>query len=89
MKKLKIDSLDKLEAFINNEIISLEDRLTVFTKAIDQYPLFIISVKFDDDSKIIENRSEVLEQMKRLLKELKADPNQATYSGFWVAYENK
>lgn len=88
MKRLKIDTLDKLEAFVNNESVSLEDRLEVFTQATENYPLFILSVKYDDTCTTIENRLEVQEQMKRVIADVKADPNQKSYRGFWVAYEH-
>jgi hypothetical protein len=88
MKRLKIDTLDKLEAFVNNESVSLENRLSVFSQAMDNYPLFILEVKFDDTCTTIENRLEVQEQMKRVIADVKADPNQKSYRGFWVAYEH-
>jgi len=89
MKRIKINTLDKLETFINNESVSLENRLSVFSHAMDNYPLFIIEVKFDNSCNVIENREEIEEQMKRLISDIKADPNQTAYRGFWVYYLRK
>lgn len=88
MKRLKIDTLEKLETFIKNEAISIEDRLEVFTQATNDYPLFILLVKYDDTCTTIENRKDVLTGMLRTISEIKADPNQKTYRGFWVSYEH-
>jgi len=86
MKRIKINTLDKLEAFINNESVSIENRLSVFSQAMENYPLFIIEVKFDESCKVIKNREEVQEQMNRLISDVKTDPNQTAYQGFWVYY---
>lgn len=86
MKRIKVDTLEKLEKFVADESISLENRLEVFTQATNNYPLFILSVKYDDSCKIIENREAVLNGMLRTISEIKADPNQKTYRGFWVSY---
>lgn len=86
--KVRIKSIDDLEAFINNESIKLEDRLTIFTQAVENYPLFVFAVKYDDNCKIIENRGDVLVGMLRTIAEIKADPNKKAYTGVWVAYEH-
>lgn len=88
MKRIKIDTLDKLETFIKNEAVSIEDRLEVFTQAVENYPLFVFAVKYDDNCKIIENRGDVLAGMLRTIAEIKADPNKKAYTGVWVAYEH-
>lgn len=88
MKKVRIKSIDDLGAFVSNESIKLEDRLEVFTQAVENYPLFVFVVKYDDTCTIIENRSDVLAGMLRTIAEIKADPDQKTYRGFWVAYEH-
>lgn len=88
MKRIKIDSLDKLEAFIDNEAVSLENRLDVFVQALDHYPLHILLVKYNDSCTVIENREEVEKGLKRIIAEIQADPNQKFYAGLWVAYEH-
>lgn len=90
MKKqtVRIKNLNDLEAFINSESIKLEDRLEVFTQAVENFPLFVFVVKYDDTCKIIENRSDVLAGMLRTIAEIKANPNQKSYTGVWVAYEH-
>lgn len=90
MKKqtVRIKSLSDLEKFVSDESISLENRLEVFTKTLDNYPLFVFVVKYDDTCTIIENKVDVLTGMLRTISEIKADPDQKTYRGFWVAYEH-
>ena len=40
MKKLKIDTLEKLETFISNDSLSIEARLEVFEHALKEYVFF-------------------------------------------------
>ena len=86
--KVRIKSIDDLQNFVQDENIKLEDRLEVFTQAVENYPLFVFAVKYDDSCRIIENRSDVLAGMLRTIAEIKADPNKKAYTGVWVAYEH-
>lgn len=86
MRRIKIDSLDKLEVFINNESVSLEDRLTVFKQTLNSFPLFVLSIRLNDDCTVIDNPEAVLNGMLNTLSEIKADTNLKTYRGFVVLY---
>lgn len=86
-RKLKIDSLDKLEQFIDNQSISIEARLNVFQEALKAYPLFILHIKFDEEKIKIEDPEKVFREMKRLLKEIK-ETDKLHYTGFVVLFEN-
>tara|TARA_R110000868_G_scaffold339427_2_gene600174 strand:+ start:1539 stop:1811 length:273 start_codon:yes stop_codon:yes gene_type:complete len=88
MKRIRIKSIGDLEKFIQDERVTLENRLEVFTQTLENYPLFVFAVKYDDTSKIIENRESVLAAMIRTLNEIKADPSQKTYTGVWVSYHH-
>ena len=44
MKKLKIDTLEKLETFISDDSISKEAHLEVFEHALKEYVFFIVVV---------------------------------------------
>lgn len=87
-KRIRIKSIDDLEKFVNDESVTLENRLQIFTQAVENYPLFVFVVKYDDSCKIIENRSDVLAGMLRTIAEIKANPNQKAYTGVWVAYRH-
>lgn len=73
MKRIKIDTLDKLEAFINNESVSVENRLSVFKQALKQYSLWIMEVK-NGTGGDIEQPERVVSEMLRVVKQLQADP---------------
>lgn len=87
-KRIRIKSISDLEKFVNDKSISLENRLEIFTQTLDSYPLFVFVVKYNDTCNIIENRSDVLAGMLRTIAEIKENPNQKTYRGFWVSYKH-
>ena len=87
MKRIKIDTLEKLETFIKNEAIRIEDRLEVFAEALKQYHFHIMGVKYNDDCKKIENAEAVAGQMFRLIQDIKEAPESKFYYGFLVTYE--
>jgi hypothetical protein len=88
MKRIKIDSLDKLETFVKNEAVSIEDRLQVFEQALNSYPFFVIALKYDDTCIKIENVEAVAGQMIRVVQDIRQAPNNKYYTGFSVLYEH-
>lgn len=86
MQKLKIDSVPLLEAFVKNESICIEDRFTVFKQTLNSFPLFVLSIRLNEDCKTIDNKDVVLAGMLNTLAEIKENPNEKTYTGFTVLY---
>jgi hypothetical protein len=87
VKRVKIDSLDKLETFVKNEAVTIEDRLQIFEQALSSYPFFVIALKYNDDCNKIENVEAVAGQMLRVIQDIRESPNNKYYRGFSVIYE--
>lgn len=88
MKKLKIDTLEKLETFISNETIIIEKRLEVFVEALKDYKFFIIEIKYDETCKKIENVEAVARQMVRVVQDIREAPESKFHFGFSVLYKH-
>ena len=88
MKRIRIKSIGDLEKFIQDERVTLENRLEVFTQTLENYPLFVFAVKYDDTCTVIENRGDVFAGILRSLAEIKENPNEKTYTGFMVLYRS-
>lgn len=86
MKKLKIDTLYKLETFISDDNISKEARLEVFQQALKEYVFFIVLVKDEDQKEIFDPDDNILSDMKRIINEIKTTPQKLNYKGFLVLY---
>lgn len=86
MKKLKIDTLYKLETFISDDSISKEARLEVFEHALKEYVFFIILVKDEDQKEVFDPDNKIVAEMKRIINEIKATPQKQNYKGFMVLY---
>ena len=86
MKKLKIDTLDKLETFISDDSISKEARLEVFEHALKEYVFFIVLVKDEDQKEVFDPDNKIVAEMKRIINEIKATPQKQNYKGFMVLY---
>lgn len=85
MRKLKIDTLDKLEAFILNENISLENRFDIFALATKQYSVIILKITNGEGGKI-ENSNKTLAEMIRIIDDIRATP-ESFIAGFVVQYK--
>lgn len=88
MKRLKIDSVPLLENFVKNESVSIEDRLTVFKQTLNSFPLFVLSIRLNENCTVIDNQEAVLAGMLNTLAEIKANSEQKFYAGFCVVYKN-
>lgn len=88
MKRLKIDSVPLLENFVKNESVSIEDRLTVFKQTLNSFPLFVLSIRLNENCTVIDNQDAVLAGMLNTLAEIKANSEQKFYTGFCVVYKN-
>ena len=86
MKKLKIDTLYKLETFISDDSISKEARLEVFEHALKEYVFFIVLVKDEDQKEVFDPDNKIVAEMKRIINEIKATPQKQNYKGFMVLY---
>lgn len=86
MKKLKIDTLAKLELFVENEKIPIEDRLTVFQEALSSHSLFILEIKYNDECNKIEDPAAVLKEMLLCINAIKKTSTQPHFAGFTVQY---
>mgnify|MGYP003492099374 FL=1 len=86
MKKLKIDTLDKLETFISDDSISKEARLEVFEHALKEYVFFIVLVKDEDQKEVFDPDKKIVAEMKRIINEIKTSPQKQNYKGFMVLY---
>ncbi len=86
MKKLKIDTLDKLETFISDDSISKEARLEVFEHALKEYVFFIVLVKDEDQKEVFDPDNKIVAEMKRLINEIRTVPQKQNYKGFMVLY---
>ena len=86
MKKLKIDTLYKLETFISDDSISKEARLEVFEHALKEYVFFIILVKDEDQKEVFDPDKKIVAEMKRIINEIKTVPQKQNYKGFMVLY---
>ena len=86
MKKLKIDTLEKLETFISNDSLSKEARLEVFEHALKEYVFFIVLVKDEDQKEVFDPDNKIVAEMKRIINEIKATPQKQNYKGFMVLY---
>lgn len=86
MKKLKIDTLDKLETFISDDSISKEARLEVFEHALKEYVFFIVLVKDEDQKEVFDPDNKIVAEMKRIINEIKTVPQKQNYKGFMVLY---
>ncbi len=87
MKQLIINTLDELEAFICDESISKEHRLQVFKTALKDYLFHIILVKQEDENEINDENNKLVENMKRLINNIRETPEQINFIGFWVQYK--
>ena len=86
MKKLKIDTLEKLETFISNDSLSKEARLEVFEHALKEYVFFIVLVKDEDQKEVFDPDNKIVAEMKRIINEIKTVPQKQNYKGFMVLY---
>ena len=86
MKKLKIDTLYKLETFISDDSISKEARLEVFEHALKEYVFFIVLVKDEDQKEVFDPDNKIVAEMKRLINEIRTVPQKQNYKGFMVLY---
>ena len=86
MKKLTIDTLEKLETFISNDSLSKEARLEVFEHALKEYVFFIVLVKDEDQKEVFDPDNKIVAEMKRIINEIKATPQKQNYKGFMVLY---
>lgn len=86
MKKLKIDTLEKLETFISNDSLSKEARLEVFEHALKEYVFFIVLVKDEDQKEVFDPDNKIVAEMKRIINEIKTAPQKQNYKGFMVLY---
>ena len=86
MKKLKIDTLDKLETFISDDSISKEARLEVFEHALKEYVFFIVLVKDEYQKEVFDPDNKIVAEMKRIINEIKTVPQKQNYKGFMVLY---
>lgn len=86
MKKLKIDTLEKLETFISNDSLSKEARLEVFEHALKEYVFFIVLVKDEDQKEVFDTDNKIVAEMKRIINEIKTVPQKQNYKGFMVLY---
>ena len=86
MKKLKIDTLEKLETFISNDSLSKEARLEVFEHALKEYVFFIVVVKDADQKEVFDPDNKIVAEMKRIINEIKTVPQKQNYKGFMVLY---
>ena len=86
MKKLKIDTLDKLETFISDDSISKEARLEVFEHALKEYVFFIVLVKDEEQKEVFDPDNKIVAEMKRIINEIRTVPQKQNYKGFMVLY---
>ena len=86
MKKLKIDTLEKLETFIRNDSLSKEARLEVFEHALKEYVFFIVLVKDEDQKEVFDTDNKIVAEMKRIINEIITVPQKQNYKGFMVLY---
>ena len=87
MKKLKIDTLEKLETFISDDSISKEARLEVFEHALKEYVFFIVVVKDEDQKEVFDPDNKIVAEMKRIINEIKTAPQKQNHKGFMVLYQ--
>lgn len=85
MRKVRIKTLNDLEAFILNEELSIETRYNAFIAALDNYTFYVMEVKYEDTCTEIENVNEILPQMLRLLNAIRN--NEKLLYGFWVVFK--
>ena len=87
MKKLKIATLDELEKLVLNPRISKLDKYNVFSKVLKDYPIVFIEIILDDSEAtngIEDKDNRILNDMKRIISEIRADPTAKHYSGLSV-----
>lgn len=84
MRKVRLKTLKDLEAFVLKEELSIETRYNAFIAALDNYTFFVMEVKYEDTCTEIENKSEILPQMLRVIDEVK---NNKPIRGFWVVFK--
>ena len=87
MKKLKIATLDELEKVVENPKISKLDKYNVFSKVLQDYPIVFIEIILDDSEAtngIEDKDNRILNDMKRIISEIRADPTAKHYSGLSV-----
>jgi len=86
MEKLKITTLDELEKLVVNPRISKLDKYNVFSKVLQDYPIVFIEIILDSEelNGIEDKDNRLLNDMKRIISEIRADPNAKHYSGLSV-----
>ena len=87
MKKLKITTLDELEKIVESPKISKKDKFQIFTKVLEKYPIVFIEIILNDSEAIngIEDKdNRLLNDMKRIISEIRLNPSAKHYSGISV-----
>lgn len=87
MKKLKIATLDELEKLVLNPKIAKLDKYNVFSKVLQDYPIVFIEIILDVSEELngIEDKdNRLLNDMKRIISEIRLNPTAKHYSGLSV-----
>ena len=87
MKKLKLATLDELEKLVLSPKISKLDKYNVFSKVLQDYPIVFIEIILDDSEELngIEDKdNRLLNDMKRIISEIRLNPTAKHYSGLSV-----
>lgn len=87
MKKLKIATLDELEKLVLNPKIPKLDKYNVFSKVLQDYPIVFIEIILDVSEELngIEDKdNRLLNDMKRIISEIRLNPSAKHYSGLSV-----
>ncbi len=87
MKKLEVKSIDELEDLVLNPKVSKEDKYFVFKQVLNLFPIIFIDIILDDSEAIngIEDKdNRLVNDMLKILSEIRADPTAKHYSGLSV-----
>ncbi|NRT11154.1 hypothetical protein [Flavobacterium sp. 14A] len=87
MKTLKINNLNDLEAFISDEALNKEHRFDVFNEALKDFSFYVVIVKDENQNQIVDHQNKLVENMKRLINEIRTNPTKNNYTGFTVIYK--
>ena len=85
MKKIKINNLDQLEDLVLNPKISKVDKYLIFKQVLKSFPIVFIEIVTDDSelqNGIEDNR--LVNDMQRIISEIRADPTAKHYSGMSI-----
>lgn len=89
-KRIKIDTLEKLQKFISNPAVSVENRYKIFLEAMRPYNFFVMAIRNNPDGngEKVDSPERVISEMKRIINQIQTAP-ESYPAGFVVTFSNQ